>query len=115
MKDLTSFTGNIIYDKLMELGVFIYHNSEKNWIEYKYYPKYMIHTHYSLVLYKKHPMGSLDFRLYIHNNADDTYNDSLFQISDYSEWNINYLNEQINKIFKKEFRKLKLKNIYQNE
>jgi hypothetical protein len=105
---------NEIFRKIKKLNVFSLHKREKTSMgrifEYKYHPNYMKNVHYTLVLFIHKISLSRDFRLYLHN-SDGSYNDSFFQISDDSDWNINFLNEQINKIFYVEFRNLKLKKI----
>lgn len=79
--------------------------------EYKYYPDYMVDKHYTLVVFKFNSDSHCDWRLYIHNNQDYTYSDSIFQVGDHTEWNRNYINNNIDKIFQSEMRDLLLENI----
>lgn len=74
--------------------------------EYKYYPSYMVDKHYTLVTFK-YKYGYLTiYRLYVHNNVDGSYYDNIFDTSD-----VDYIYNKLNKIFKREFRKMKLERI----
>lgn len=114
---------NEIFRKIKSLGVFKSHKITKTSVgrglQYKYYPSYMEDTHYTLIIFIQRMVDgdfndigfSRDFRLYVHNNVDGSFNKSHFQISDSSDWDINYLNEHIDEIFKFEFRANKLKKL----
>ena len=65
------------------------HNPGAGWAtEYKYRPDYLESTHYTLVTFESdvHKLDddtkytSTDFRLYIHNNIDGSFNESVFQM-----------------------------------
>ena len=105
---------NEVFRKIKELNVFTLHKREKTSVgrvfEYKYRPKYMKDTHYTLIIFIHKGSLTRDFRLYLHNK-NGSFNKSFFGISDHCDWNINYLSEKINKIFYVEFRNLKLKKI----
>lgn len=105
---------NEIFRKIKELNIFSLHKRGKTSMgrifEYKYHPRYMKNTHYTLVLFIHKNSLTRDFRLYLHNK-NGSFNKSFFQISDHSDWNINFLNEQIDNIFGVEFRNLKLKRL----
>jgi hypothetical protein len=104
---------NEIFRRIKGLGVFELDEKTRTKIgiglHYKYYPRYMRDTHYTLVVFVTR--FSRDYRLYIHNNCDGSYNDSLFQISDSTNWTIKYLHEEISNVFKVELRKNKLESI----
>lgn len=65
--------------------------------EYKYRPSYMKDTHYTLILFNKD-----DFRLYIHKNEDGSFVDTPFQISLYQPNQVRFIDEGLDKEFRKE-------------
>jgi len=77
---------NEIFKKLKKLNVFSLYGKDKTdagrSFEYKYFPEYMKNTHYTLVIFIHKSDLKRDFRLYLHNNSNGSYNDSYFQISD---------------------------------
>lgn len=103
---MTDFDKNII-DQLVSFG-FKLHTSRDTGIgaasEYKYYPKYLGHSHYTLVLFNSHQTDCCDHRLYTHNNTDGSFVSALYQIGTGNEWGQNYVNDEISKIFKTEIR-----------
>ena len=78
--------------------------------EYKYYPDYLDDKHYTLIVFKVYYSESLDWRLYVHN-TDGSFNDSIFQISDGCESNINFIYNKIYKTFVLEMRDIKLQEL----
>jgi len=83
--------------------------------EYKYYPDYLGDKHYTLVVFKFNSGSRCDWRLYVHNNSDYTYVDSIFQIGDWTDSNRDYISSQIDKIFNAELRDLLLENLLDYE
>jgi hypothetical protein len=83
--------------------------------EYKYYPDYMGDRHYTLVVFKFNSGSGCDWRLYVHNNSDYKYVDSIFQIGDWTDSNRDYISSQIDKIFNAELRDLLLENLLDYE
>ena len=93
--------------------------------EYKYYPSYMEDNHYRLVLFtyvnfsmrnsflelKGKEIRDSDWRLYMHRNSDDGFVDSLFQLSDYSDFNKVLIKKYFDRIFSIEIRDKKLEEL----
>jgi hypothetical protein len=93
--------------------------------EYKYYPSYMEDNHYRLVLFtyvnfsmKRYQSNEFDcqirdsdWRLYMHRNSDDGFVDSLFQLSDYSDFNKVLIKKYFDRIFSIEIRDKKLEEL----
>ena len=79
--------------------------------DYKYYPSYMGDNHYTLVRFTYRKGGDNDWRLYIHKNSDGSYVDSLFQITDYLEWNKVLIKKYFDRIFFIEIRDKKLEEL----
>ena len=115
---------NEIYHKLKSIG-FEYDDKFSSiagiGLHYRYYPEYLGDNHYTLVIFisrnyikdgytLKVLYRCRDFRLYIHDK-NGKYIDSHFEISDYDDCNINRLNKEINEIFYREIRKMKLERI----
>lgn len=107
-----------ILDRFLSVG-FRFHSYDEpgagKAYEYKYYPDYLGDKHFTLIVFKFNSGSGCDWRLYVHYNSDYTYSDSLFQISDYVDWNRNYINNKIDEIFKAELRDLLLENLLNNE
>ena len=84
-------------------------------IYYRYYPEYFTDRHYTLVTFSLESgiTEKTEYRLYIHNNEDGKFIDSIFQSSYYGDWKKNYLDNLFNKTFKSESRDLKLNSIIQ--
>ncbi len=124
---LEKFDKDII--KLLETIGFRFYKSSTNFasltdaisFEYKYYPKYFIDWHYTLILFssgayyyqkgiplEENKTTIIDHRLYIHQNLGGSYIDSPYQISSSSETNQKKIIEEIHKIFVLELRDQKL-------
>ena len=71
--------------------------------------------HYTLIIFKFNSGSGCDWRLYVHNNSDYKYVDSIFQIGDWTDSNRDYISSQIDKIFNAELRDLLLENLLDYE
>jgi hypothetical protein len=107
-----------LLDRFLSVGFKFYRYDEPGAgkaYEYKYYPDYLGDKHYTLVVFKFNSGSGCDWRLYVHNNSDYKYVDSIFQIGDWTDSNRDYISSQIDKIFNAELRDLLLENLLDYE
>ena len=100
-------------DMFLEIGFELVgqEDTEVGYVRYKYYPSYMGDNHYTLVRFTYRKGGDNDWRLYIHKNSDGSYVDSLFQLSDYSDFNKVLIKKYFDRIFYIEIRDKKLEEL----
>jgi len=76
---------------------------------FKYYPSYLIDKHYTLVTFshgKEESLENCEYRLYVHNNVDGSYADSIFQTTYKHANSIKISNEMFDETFKQELKQL---------
>jgi hypothetical protein len=108
----------IIIDQFTSFG-FKLHSCETTEVgtinEFKYFPSYLEDTHYTLVLFDYHKHDHADHRLYMHNNSDGSYVSSFYQMSNSTDWNQNYIRENIEEIYTTEIRMATINEILHND